>query len=158
MKTDQPLLKFIKTPLLAMCQTKSHEILGHDLLSFLNHALWYSAENLPDSQVFGLDYWNWIDTNHDHFPSIQNWSISRWTFLPQSAAHFREVAVRKRYIMWLTSANFSIHFDTDSDFLESGRSSDSISDGETGSVLEVKIGQINIMQQLRFDSMIADLT
>jgi hypothetical protein len=36
-----------------MSQTKSHEILGHDLLLFLNHALWYSAENLPDSQAFG---------------------------------------------------------------------------------------------------------
>jgi hypothetical protein len=37
-----------------MCQTKSHKLLVHDLVSGLNPRLSYSAENLPDSQAFGL--------------------------------------------------------------------------------------------------------
>jgi hypothetical protein len=37
-----------------MRQTKSYRILVHDLVSGSNPRLSYSAENLPDSQAFGL--------------------------------------------------------------------------------------------------------
>jgi hypothetical protein len=37
-----------------MRQTKSYKIVVYDLISGLNPRLSYSAENLPDSQVFGL--------------------------------------------------------------------------------------------------------
>jgi hypothetical protein len=53
-KNDQSRPKFMKLPFLAMCQTKPHKILAHDLVSDWNPILSYSTENILDSRAFGL--------------------------------------------------------------------------------------------------------